>query len=121
MPQSNSFWEHPIEKIEEALSLRKQIATLQAKLSNLLTRDQKGSGKAAPRKTSGGKRTMSPEARARIAAAQKARWAKAKGESSSPVVAAKSKAAKKRTISAEARAKMAAAAKKRWAAKNEKS
>jgi hypothetical protein len=57
---------------------------------------------------------MSPEARERIAAAQRARWAKIKRFK--PV--AKSPAANmkaKRKVSPEARAKMAAAAKKRWA------
>jgi hypothetical protein len=69
------------------------------------------------------KRTMSPEARARIAAAQKARWAKSKGqktasEANSASSAPTPKAAKKkvkRVYSPEALARMAAGAKKRWA------
>lgn len=117
MPQSNSFWEHPIEKLEEALSIKKQIAALQAKLGGLFSGDEpKALAKVAAKPGRGGRRTMSPEARARIAAAQRARWAKSKGESS-PAAASSPKAAKKRTISPEARAKMAAAAKRRWAAK----
>lgn len=59
---------------------------------------------------------MSAEARERIAAAQRARWAKVKGGSAAPA-AAKGKV--KRKISAEARAKMAEAARRRWAAKKQ--
>ena len=56
------------------------------------------------------KRTMSPAARARIAAAQKARWAKLKGKK-----AAKPVARKKHKMSAAGRAAIAAAARVRWA------
>src|SRR5688572_25316173 len=89
MSQSNSFWDHPIDKLEEALSLRKQIATLQDKLSGMFSSSESkptATTSTAPRGRRGGKRTVSPEARARMAASQKARWAKlnqAKGGSSS--------------------------------------
>jgi len=53
-----------------------------------------------------GKRTISAAGRARIAAAQRARWAKQKGTSGAP---------KKRKMSAAARAKIAAAQRARWA------
>ena len=64
------------------------------------------------------KRGMSAAGRARIAAAQRARWAKQKGSAEDKSV--KSKAKKevkkaKRVLSPEARAKIAAAQKKRWA------
>jgi len=60
-----------------------------------------------------GKHTVSAKARARMAAAQKARWAKVKA---SAVAAAKQSApAKKVTMSPEAKAKIAAAQKARWA------
>lgn len=60
-----------------------------------------------------GKRQLSPAARARIAAAQKARWAKfrQKAGSQSKVVPIRGK----RTMSAAARRKIAAAQKARWA------
>jgi hypothetical protein len=73
---------------------------------------------------------MSPEARERIAAAQRARWAKQKGGNGSAEGAAKGAAAQskseskvagkqktqgKRTMSPEARAKIAEAARRRWA------
>lgn len=55
------------------------------------------------------KRKMSHAGRMAIAAAQRARWAKTKVESSVKPVKAK------RTMSAAAKAKIAAAARKRWA------
>lgn len=56
-----------------------------------------------------GKRTMSPAARARIAAAQRKRWAKIKGQKTVKPVARKWK------MSAAGRAAVAAAARARWA------
>jgi hypothetical protein len=60
--------------------------------------------------TSGG---ISAAARARISAAQKARWAKAKGRGGQEQSAVS--APKKRAVSAASRKKMAAAQKARWA------
>lgn len=57
-----------------------------------------------------GTRTLSPEARERIAAAQRARWAKVKGTAQP-----KPASSKKRTLSAAARKKIAAAQRARWA------
>jgi hypothetical protein len=69
------------------------------------------------------RRTMSPAARKKIAAAQKARWA-SKKTSAKPVVDAKQAATKKavaktakRVISPESRKKMAESQQKRWAKK----
>ena len=69
------------------------------------------------------RRTMSPAARKKIAAAQKARWA-AKKKPAKPVTEAKQAAPKKavaktakRVISLESRKKMAEAQQKRWAKK----
>ncbi len=60
---------------------------------------------------------MSAAGRAAIAAAQRARWAKAKAGKVATVAAktAEAKPAKKRTMSAAGRAAIAAAAKARWA------
>src|SRR5205823_1467720 len=77
----------------------------------------------------GKKRTLSAEARERIAAAQRARWAKSKktvkkaAGTITPVSVRRrvtrstsaAKSAKKRTVSSEARARMAAGQKARWA------
>ena len=116
MSNSQSFWNHPIEKLEEALNIRRQIASLQDKLSSIFG----GTNPPPPaaKKTRGGRRTMSPAARARIAAAQRARWAKVKaGSTATSSAKAPTKAGKKvkRTMSPESRAKIAAAAKARWA------
>jgi hypothetical protein len=56
---------------------------------------------------------MSAAGKARVAAAQKARWAKIK--TAKPVVTAAKPAKKKFTMSAAAKAKISAAAKARWA------
>ena len=63
-----------------------------------------------------GKRILSAEARAKIAAAQQARWAKLKRDTAPAKPAAKA-ASKKKGITAEGRAKLAAAMKARWEAK----
>jgi hypothetical protein len=55
------------------------------------------------------RRKMSPRGRARIAAAQRARWAKVKGQKVIPIKTGK------RTMSASARRKIAAAQRARWA------
>ena len=55
--------------------------------------------------------TMSAAGRARIAAAQRARWAKVKAESGNPNVVT---SPKKRSMSASARKRIAAAQRARW-------
>ncbi|HEV2715763.1 MAG TPA: hypothetical protein VGU64_10905 [Terriglobales bacterium] len=60
------------------------------------------------------RRQMSAAARARIAAAQKARWAKVRGEQKVVPIASKTG---KRTMSAAARRKIAASKKAWWAAR----
>lgn len=67
---------------------------------------------AAPVAARGGKRTFSAATKAKMAAAQKARWAKLKGE---PAAAPAPAAKKKRKMSAAGRAAIVAAAKARWA------
>ena len=114
MPKSISFWEHPINKIEEALAIRKQIAALQTKLAGLFGSDSEDKPIPAAKYRRRGKRTMSPEARERIAAAQRARWAKEKGIPESKIAPAKP-AKKKGTMSAAGRAAIVAAQKARWA------
>ena len=95
-------------QLRKAAGLKEKIAVLEKQLAQL-----EGT-KAAPApasKPAGKKGGMSAAGRARVAAAQKARWAKIK--------AAKSKAkpvvAKKKKISAAGIAKIKAAQKARWA------
>ena len=104
-------------QLKQAVTIAEQIAELQAKLAGLIG----GGGSVAPAPKAAaapvvksGKRTMSPEARARIAAAQRARWAKSKGTVKAPVA---SPTKKKGKLSPEGRAKIVAALKARWAAK----
>ena len=62
------------------------------------------------------KRKFSASHRAKLVAAQKARWAKIKGKKTRSNAKTATPVKKKRNIPLEARAKMAAAAKARWAA-----
>ena len=76
-----TFHELSTSQLRQALQLREQIESLQQKLSAILG----GKPSAPAEETKGkkgrsaGKRTVSAEARAKIAAAQHARWAKVKG------------------------------------------
>ena len=89
-------------QLRRAAGLKEKIDALYEKLASIL-------GATAPvSATVPKKRRMSAIGRARIAAGQKARWAKVK-------TAEPAKAAKKRKMSAAGRAKISAAAKARWA------
>jgi len=89
-------------QLRRAAGLKEKIDALNKKLASIL-----GGSAPAPAKAPK-KRRMSAAGRAKIAAAQKARWAKAKGVRSA-------KPAKKRKMSAAAKARISAAAKARWA------
>jgi len=116
MSTLDSFLHHPIETLEEALHIRRQIDALQKQLSSLFG-NHPPSLDAIPVKSGpvakAGKRTMSAEARERIAAAQRARWAKSKG---TPAKAPAATPTKKRVLSPEGRARIVAALKARHAA-----
>ncbi|MCE9611283.1 MAG: hypothetical protein K8R23_13900 [Chthoniobacter sp.] len=109
-------------QLKQALAIAEKIESLQAELASIVGGSSVSSlpaSLAAPAKQKGG---MSAAGRARIAAAQKARWAKVKGATPTPAPtpakAAVGKGTGRRNISPEARAKMAAAAKARWAKVN---
>jgi ribosomal protein L15 len=93
-------------ELRRAAQLKDQVEELQNELAKLI-----GGGSATPAETASPKRTMSRAARAKIAAAQKARWAKQKGlqQSATPTPKKKSK------MSAQGRANIIAAQKARWA------
>jgi hypothetical protein len=109
-------------QLKVAVTIAERIEKLQAELAGLL-----GGGSLAsiPKAilapvAKGGKRTMSAEARARIAAAQRARWAKSKGAATVSVkapAATAPKAKKRGKLSPEGRARIVAALKARHAAK----
>lgn len=90
-----------VKQLKRAVNLREKIESLQNELAAIL-----GESTGA---ASGGRRIMSAAARARISAAQKARWAKQRNGGIAPGVQVR------RKMSAAARAKIAAAARARWA------
>lgn len=112
----NSFLSLPIATIERVLTIRKEIETIQASLNNIFGGAVTTADVAIPtEKVDGRKAKKSPATLAKMAAAQRARWAK-KNAASPAVVAPIVKAAKKkRTMSPEGRARIAAAQKARWA------
>jgi hypothetical protein len=91
-------------QLRHAADLKEKIEDMTKELASILGASTPAPAKA-PKK--GG---MSAAGRARVAAAQKARWAKIKG--AKPAAKAPDK---KRTMSAAAKAKLSAAAKARWA------
>ena len=94
----------------KAADIKDQIEALESELATVL--GGSGNGIPSPFKAPKTKRGMSAAGRARIAAAQKARWAKVKG--AKPVKAEKP-AKKRKKISAEGIARIKAAQKLRWA------
>ena len=95
-----------LEQLKQAIAIREQIEVLETKLSDLL--GGASQVEVAPRPKKG----MSAFGRARVAAAQKARWAKKKQAS----MAAPGQPKKKtKTMSPEARARIGYAQKARWA------
>ena len=90
-------------QLRRAANIKHKIETLQKQLARLLGST---AGAAAPRK----RRKLSAAGRARIAAAQRARWAKVKGRKSAVRPVRKAR----RKMSAAARARLAVAAKARW-------
>jgi hypothetical protein len=93
-----------VEQLRKLVSIKEEIDGLKAELASIT-----GGEAEAPKKRRG-PRKMSRAARAAIAAAQRARWAKVKAGKGEAVPK------KRRKVSAAAKAKMAAAAKARWAA-----
>jgi len=103
---NNSLSELSVKQLQKAIKIKAKIEALQVKLDDVL---QAGSGDI-PIPGSRGRRRMSASARAKIAAAQRARWAKVKG---TPGAKPANKGTRK--MSAAGRAAIAAAARARWA------
>jgi hypothetical protein len=151
MPTLEDFLSHPIETLERALHIRKRLEELQEILKGMMGPTPPSLGgvqinapkkRGRPRKVNalpevgseGGngqvadgrkqRRKMSAVTKAKIAAAQRARWAKSK-TSHGPLTAVsipEPKPKKKGGMSPEGRARVAAAQRARWAkAKGEKS
>lgn len=100
-----------VEQLKRAVAVREQIEELQRELASIL--GEQYVGEAVSTNGRGGRRKMSPAARAKIAAAQRARWAKQKKGQTGQTGAAPAKG--RRKMSPAARAKIAAAARVRWA------
>ena len=114
-----------IQQLRQAADLKEKISALENELGQLLgspsqtaavqTAAVKPAAAPAPKRKGG----MSAAGKARIIAAQKARWAKVKGAQPAAKTVTAVKAAppakKKFTMSAAAKAKISAAAKARWA------
>jgi hypothetical protein len=106
-------------QLRTAADLQEKIAKLQSELTAIFGSESKAAPTAKPVKKKGG---MSAAGRAKVAAAQKLRWAKVNAAKTKtapkavkPVAAKPAK--KKFVMSAAAKAKISAAAKARWAAK----
>ena len=120
-----------LSQLQRGLAISEKIAALETELAAIFNGSvptkapPSAKAPAAPVKAKKG--GMSPEGRARVAAAQKARWAtiKAGKAPATPKAPAKAKAEapakqKRKPMSPEHRAKLAAAAKARWAAVKKK-
>ena len=103
-----------IQQLRQAATLKEKIAALEKQLGQVLGSTTKAAATPAPKKKGG----MSAAGKARIAAAQKARWAKinaAKGKVAAPAAKTAKPAKKKFVMSAAAKAKISAVQKARWA------
>ena len=100
-------------QLKRAVAIKEEIEQLEAELSGIAGEPPKAISTVAPI-FAPKKRTMSAAAKAKISAAQKARWAKERGEEP-PKVAITAAVKPKRILSAAARAKISAGAKARWA------
>jgi len=108
-----------LDQVKRALAIAEQIQKLEEEYSAILG-GKPSAAPAAPRSTAaapkvskrGAKSPFSPEHRAKLAAAAKARWARKSAGAPKPVKAAR----KKRVLSPEGRARIVAAVKARHAA-----
>jgi hypothetical protein len=97
-----------VDQLRKVVAIKEQIEQLRSQLDSFAD----GDGAAPARR--GGRRRMSASARARIAAAQRARWAKVKAGRSNGA-ATKPAEKPKRRVSRATRARLALLAKARWA------
>ena len=105
---SNSLVAVTAVQLRQAIAIKEQIEALETELAAILGG---GPSSVTTKSAPAGKRTMSAAGRARVAAAQRARWARQKGSAPQALEAPKHK----RKISPEARQRMVAGAKARWA------
>lgn len=103
--------------LKEAVEIREQIEELEQRLSRLLGGATPDTEPLDQPTRTRRKRRLSPEGRARIAEAVRARWARQKGLSlgSSVETPSDSQPRRRRRLSPEGRARIAAASRARWA------
>ena len=100
-----------INQLKRAAAIKEQIDALNKALRDIL--GASATSRAAPEK----KRTMSAAVKKKIAAAQKARWAKLKGSKPATLTVKPAARANKTSVSSATRAKLSAKLKAYWAAK----
>jgi hypothetical protein len=102
-----------VEQLRKVVAIKEEIERLESKLANIAGGRGPGRPRAIAARVPGirRRRKMSAAAKARIAAGQRARWAKVKGRKAGPAKGIK----KKRTVSAATKARLAAVARARWA------
>src|SRR5438045_2894077 len=88
-----------VQQLQRAIKIAEDIDRLEGELAALLGRgssvqETRSPSTVAARSRRGKRRTMSPEAREKIAAAQRARWARTKRRSSAPAKSTTSKTRK---------------------------
>ncbi len=99
---------------EERKQAQYQVEKLESAISVL--EDLVGSNGSLTRTAAGGSRVVTATARRRMAAAQRARWAKVRQQAQTPHTnKPRATSSPKRTLSAAARRKIAAAQRARWA------
>ena|SRR5947208_14771251 len=98
-----------VEALQEAISIRRQIDTLEKRLSSML----RGSPASSPPRT--GRRHMSAATRAKLAAAATARWARLKA--GTKIIPTKMIPVKKGGITPAGRRRLSQLMKARWAAR----
>jgi leucyl aminopeptidase (aminopeptidase T) len=110
MPSLQDFLTHPIETLEKALHLRRQIDQLNKSLKELIGPTSASllevQPEPAPKRR--GRRKMSAASKAKIAAAQRARWAKQKGTDEPMIIVGPVTAKERRKLASQAKARKAA-------------
>jgi hypothetical protein len=100
-----------VEQLRKVVAIKEKIERLEAKLAKVGGGRGPGRPRGAAAPVVRRRRKMSAAAKARIGAAQRARWAKVKGSKNAPAKVVK----KKRKVNAATRARLAAIARARWA------
>jgi len=100
-----------VNQLKRAAAIKEQIEALNKELGLIL------GASAKPGAGTKKKRAMSASGKKKIAAAQKARWAKVQGAGPAALSAGSGKKAKKKKVSSATKAKLSAKLKAYWAAK----